>query len=119
MLTVFMSGLWSATDDDRAWRDDVRAALRIANISDDAAARYLDIGASQFSDQMSLRAHLSQWRLRRLPPAFHRALNAVRAERFGQVIVEQAELRELVKEYRDMKKRMVRMAPGCAEREIA
>lgn len=75
--------LWSAEREDLDWRDDVLAAQKAAGLAQKDFAYCLGISEAQVSDQLALRGHLSEWRMRKLPREFHVALYQRRLQRWG------------------------------------
>lgn len=112
LLTASAIALWSATHEDESWRDDVIAAAERAGLSRKEMAAALNVTEAQLSDQLALRGHLSEWRMRRLPRAFHRALYRLRLERWGDRVIDDEALRRLIDSVQvligDQRKRMAK-----------
>lgn len=123
-MTSAMLGTWIADEMDYEWRDDVRHAMKAANLSDKEAAFLMGIEEPELSKALNLSRQWPGWRERRLPVAYHIALNTRRLKRYGYEVILLAELRELVTMAREVrqwiathtKKRMARFREEAVTR---
>ncbi len=92
-LLLFV-GMFIATEDAEALRDDFLAACKMHHKSDEQIADLLGIGRGQFADQKALRQHLSLWRIANLPLAIQRDFWKLHGRRLGLTVFEDAQLSE-------------------------
>jgi hypothetical protein len=100
------------TEESAKLAEDIRAAWRDVDISQEKVALSIDVPKSHLSDQMAGREMLSAWKLWSLPAAFKVALAKRILARYAPdvVVIESEALRELVGVIQEMQPRRLTLA---------